>query len=194
MKENIKSNKKKKRNITFDNIIRKRSSMLGLLFVLIILALLGRIAWIQIVHGADYKEKTNMQQVTKNNNIIQAIRGSIRDRNGYELVFSKRVYNVIFDPSIMKSLKPETLAAMKDAMYSNAGITANEIDTALAKTDKKYAIVKKAITKEQKEAISFELEDYSIPGLTYEEDFIREYLGNNFACHLIGFATNGTGR
>ncbi len=135
-----------------------------------------------------------MQQVTKNNNIIQAIRGSITDRNGYELVFSKRVYNVIFDPSIMKNLDAETLTAMKDAMYSNAGITAAEIDNALSKTDKKYAIVKKAITKEQKENISFELEDYSIPGLSYEEDFIREYLGNNFACHLIGFATNGTGR
>ena len=136
-----------------------------------------------------------MQQVGKNNKIIQAIRGSITDRNGYELVFSKRVYNLIFDPSNLANLSSAKRDKLKQILNEHLNLSNLSIDEALSKTDKKYLIVKKGIDKDIKETLSETLKEAEITtGITYEEDFKREYLGGSFACHLIGFATNGTGR
>lgn len=195
------SNKKEKtkRNINGKNLIpkdrtRNRSIGLCLVFVLLLICLLVRIAFIQIVHGSEYSKIINLQQTDKNNKIIQAIRGSMTDRNGYSLVFSKRVYNVIFDPSNMTNMDQEELVKLKDIMKQKLDVSAEEVDKALIQNTRKYIIMKKAISKELKEELSETFSEQKIPGITFEEDFKREYLGNTFACHLIGFATNGTGR
>ena len=64
--------------------VRTRSMGLGLVLIFVIFLLLVRIAFIQILHGDEYRTITSNQQVNKNNQIISPIRGSMSDRNGYD--------------------------------------------------------------------------------------------------------------
>ncbi len=189
-----------KRNIKGDNNLipkdRTRGRLIGLclVFVLILIGLLVKIAWIQIVHGSEYRTIINNQQTDNTNKIIQAIRGSMTDRNGYELVFSKRVYNVIFDPENITKYSSEDIPILKDLMLNEINVSNADVDKALVDPTRKYVVVKKGIDKEVKEELQEKISEAKIKGITFEETFKREYLGGSFACHLIGFATNGTGR
>lgn len=63
-----------------------RSAALVVIFIIIIVSLLVRVAWIQFVRGEEYQKKAYLQQ--NNGRIIPANRGTIYDRNGNVLAIS----------------------------------------------------------------------------------------------------------
>lgn len=96
-----KKNLKKKNNnktsvdkVTSDVI--KRLNSIKIIVVLLLIILIGRLFWIGIIQGVEYKEKAYKQQTI--NRIISPKRGTIYDSTNKALAVSSRVDTVTINP------------------------------------------------------------------------------------------------
>ena len=78
---------------------RARLRVITLILVLIIGVFTAVLHNLQIVHGADYRERS-VRNITKTET-VEAARGQILDRYGRVLVSNRTVYQVTLDTSIM---------------------------------------------------------------------------------------------
>ena len=88
---------KKKNNKTGWLLSRKRLIALFGVFSLVLLLLCVRTGYIQIVKGDEYSKMADAQQV--NDEVVDAKRGDITDRNGQVLAQSTKCYSVWIRPS-----------------------------------------------------------------------------------------------
>lgn len=80
--------------VTLDVI--KRLNSIKIIVTLLLFILIGRLFWIEIIQGAEYKEKAYKQQTM--NQIISPKRGTIYDSTGKILAVSSRVDTVTINP------------------------------------------------------------------------------------------------
>ena len=80
--------------------VRKRELFSLIVFLLILVALIIRVGWIQIVKGDEYQKKAYLHQTQSYS--ISPKRGVIYDRNGQALAISASVETIIVDPSLIK--------------------------------------------------------------------------------------------
>lgn len=157
------------------NVFRKRLFFFYLIISLLILALVGRLVYIQVVWSDELSEMAKAQQ---NKNIpIPAERGAILDRNGDKLAFSVKTYSVwaqaseITKPSETANLIAETLE-----------ITPEPIIEKLLNAQSTFVKVVSNITKSEEEL----LKSKGIRGISITEDTKRLYPYNSLASHIIG--------
>ena len=97
-KKNLKKNNSNKKTsvdkVTPDVI--KRLNSIKIVAALLLLILIGRLFWIEVIQGAEYKEKAYKQQTI--NRIISPKRGTIYDSTGKALAVSSRVDTVTINP------------------------------------------------------------------------------------------------
>lgn len=97
-KKNLKkSNHSKKASV--DKVtpdVIKRLNSIKIIAALLLIILIGRLFWIEIIQGAEYKEKAYKQQTI--NRIISPKRGTIYDSTGKALAVSSRVDTVTINP------------------------------------------------------------------------------------------------
>jgi len=158
-------------------LIRKRVTKLFLIVGLILVLLIGRLAWIQFVRGDELREqaeKNRMDDIP-----VPADRGTIYDRNGKELVVSISSDSVIAIPPEVKKSDPEK--------------TASELARIL---DMKYEDVYQKITKNSNSVYikrkvdpekSREIKKLQLPGIDIVEEKQRSYRKGKFASHVLGF-------
>ena len=77
-------------------LVKKRMLVVLMFFSIILIALLVRVAWIQIVRGDWYQKKAFEQQTQSR--VISPRRGTIYDRNGKELAISASVETITVNP------------------------------------------------------------------------------------------------
>lgn len=165
------------------NVFRKRLFFFYLVVSILILALIGRLVYIQVVWSDDLTEMAKAQQ---NKNIpIPAERGAILDRNGDKLAFSVKSYSVwataseITKPSETANLIAETL-----------DITPDPIIDKLLNAQSSMVKVVSNITKSEEEL----LKSKGIRGISITEDTKRLYPYSSLASHIIGNVnTDGNG-
>ncbi len=184
---------KTKSKVKNKNITKIRAIFLGLIFAFILFALTANIIYIQIVKGEEYRRLASMQQVTKSNKILNPIRGSIKDRNGNELVISKRMFNIVLDPQNLVKIKKENLEILKQYLAEKLEMSLSDVEKAITQ-ENHYTILKKALSKELAEEMREYLTENEYSYIYFEEVFKREYLAGIFASHVIGFATTESGR
>lgn len=98
---NNKNVRKKSLNkkITTDKVtpdVVKRLNSIKIIVFLLLLLLIGRLFFIEIIQGAEYKELAYKQQTI--NRIISPKRGTIQDSTGKILAVSSRVDTVTINP------------------------------------------------------------------------------------------------
>ena len=76
---------------------RKNLILVVIIVFALIMAVALRVGYIQIIKGAEYKERALSQQTT--DTAIEAERGIIYDRNGEKLAQSVKCYNIYVYPS-----------------------------------------------------------------------------------------------
>lgn len=157
------------------NVFRKRLFFFYLIVSILILALIGRLVYIQVVWS---DELTEMAKAQQNKNIpIPAERGTILDRNGDKLAFSVKTYSVwaqaseITKPSETATLIADTLA-----------ITPEPIIDKLLNAQSTFVKVVSNISKSEEEL----LKSKGIRGISITEDTKRLYPYNSLASHVIG--------
>ena len=179
MAERIKTNLKSRKRIIF---------VFGIMALLLIL-LLFRMAWIQVVRGGEYSDMAKDQQ--KRDIPIAAKRGSIYDRNGEELASSATCYTLWIRPSqVRENYTGDKLTEVANRISVVLGVESDEILN-LLKSDKVLVKAAKYLEKDTADKLS----DLDISGLEITEDTKRFYPMKSFAANLLGSVNDeGEGR
>ena len=199
--------------IRINTKFRRKLVVLFFAAILALAALVGRITYINVTKGEDYRRivLSNIQQQYESR-IIPFKRGDITDRNGTLLATSERVYNLILDCTVVnyttededgKEIQPyrePTIAAL----VKQFGLKKKDIEKILDEKqtrNSQYQILLQDVTMDEKE----EWENYTDPpedaeitkdelversyinGIWFEESYKRVYPQNSLACDAIGF-------
>lgn len=142
------------------------------------LILLTRIIVVQVVKADDYLYFAQKQQTGVEP--LAASRGSIYDRNGTILVYSKDQVSFYVDPRLAKKFKKDSLIAkvLSDSIGGTYQFYKGKIDSA----KKVFCILNKVDAK-----LAHKLKNVVYDGLIYTEDPTRVYEYGSLASHVIGF-------
>jgi len=163
-------------NKSLDQAVRQRTVSVFILFVIFVLALGGRLFWIQVVKSGEYESRARSQRIRELQ--VEPARGIIMDRNGNRLAVSTSRSTVVGLPGEVKNPEQTAhlLADILDMEYSTVyGRLTRQADA---------VYVKRKISEEKKEKIERE----EIAGITFTEESERFYPQEELASHLLGFS------
>ncbi len=172
----------------------RRRIALGFSFIAgLLVLLLFKVAWIQIVDAEELGQKAIDQQTQ--DTPIDAKRGAIYDRNGKELATSTTCYTLWARPSQIKLDDGEERSETEIKGYaaSIAKIVDGDADEIYAGITKDQALVR--IAKYLDKETADELRKLTISGIELSEDTKRYYPLGNFASQVLGSVNDdGVGR
>ncbi len=164
------SSKKKMRNVLFISF-------------LIIICLIVRIGYIQLIQGKELAELAYEQQTLDRK--INPKRGTIYDATGKNiLAVSSTVETVTVNPSNISAENKEKVAKALSDIFEL------DYETVLKKVKKRSSIetIVKKVEKEKTDELRKWIEENNITsGINIDEDTKRYYPYNNFASQIIGF-------
>lgn len=174
--------------------MQRKLILLFMLVIVLFVALILRITYINLTSGSRYT-KIVLDQQNYGNRVIPYKRGDIVDRNGTKLATSERVYNVILDVVVMtdqeKYVDP-TIEVLMDCFDIEEQTVRDAIEE---NPESRYVILKKDVdykTAQKFEEIDNDNENYpNVQGVWLEEDYIRTYPYNTLASDVIGFTYSG---
>jgi len=162
----------------------RRIHILLLIIVGIAFLLISRLAWMQIVHGPQYKkiaEENRIRQI-----IAEAPRGNIYDRNGALLVTNRPSFAISIIPSEYTNAQGET-PILADIL----GIKAEEIENML-KNSEEFSYTPLRVKRDVDEVTIAKIQEhkYYLPGVIIEAVPIRHYIYKDVAAQVLGFIGN----
>ena len=179
----VRKTKKVKKQVTEQERRKSRLLFLLILSAIAIIALLGRVAYIQFFMGEDLQKSAYRQQ--NNGRILSPSRGNIYDRTGNELAVSVAVDNVTVSPVVIKNgfADPSGIA---EKLSEVLGFSVEDILRLLVKNSE-FEIIARKIDRVKGDEIRFWINDNNIAGVYVTSDTKRYYPNNDLAAHLIGF-------
>ena len=164
------SNKKKMRNTLFITFV-------------ILIGLIGKIAYIQLIQGGELSTLAYQQQTLDRS--INPKRGTIWDSTGKNaLAVSSTVETVTVNPGNISEENKEKVAKKLSELFEL------DYETTLKKVTKRSSIetIAKKVDKEKTDDLRKWLEENNIKeGINIDEDTKRYYPYNNLASQIIGF-------
>lgn len=171
------------------SLLTQRKKITGVLiaFIICFAALIGRMAWLQIVRGQELSRAALEQQTS--DNTVSAKRGNIYDRNMEVLASNVTVETIsIYPANVRESLANQNLSVDKVA-EDLAALLEMEKQTIADKINKQssFEYIKKKVEKDMADAVRAYVDQNKISGVSFVEDVKRYYPYNNLAAHVIGF-------
>jgi stage V sporulation protein D (sporulation-specific penicillin-binding protein) len=181
--------------------LRFRAGLLRLGFVLLLVVLIGRIGYLQIVDGKRLSAmaQENWMEMRQ----IEPIRGAIYDANGQKLAYTMPAFYLNLHPVMLKDKDPEYVA-QKISDLSKGVIPKDKLYQILSKTDSDgwFTLQTYKIDQKTKDSILDFLKTYTKEtdvlsaeaesGVYFMDTVKRVYPFGNFASQVVGFTT-GTG-
>ncbi len=171
-------------------MINKKRIVWGFVLIAVLMILLiFRVAWIQIVDADELTEKAIGQQTS--DITIEAKRGAIYDRNGKELATSITCYTLWARPAqIAENMSSAEITELAENLSKVTDLEAADIRKSLVK---EQALIKVAQYLEKD--VADKVRDMEVVGLELSEATRRYYPLGNFASQLLGSVTiDNTGR
>lgn len=177
------------------NFLRRMKQRLVIIFgiaLLFFVVLIGRVIYISLAKGQEYKEEV-LDQKTYDSLDIPFERGDIVDRNGNILATSEKVYNLILEPkNILRTDKGKE--ATKAALIKYFGMEDAKFDECMQNTDSFYKVAMKGL--EYADVKAFQeycdtRDGADVVGVRFEEEYKRKYPNGSLACHLLGYTVSG---
>lgn len=167
--------------------IKKRTLIMVLVVVGLLIALVIRVAYWQVVRGDELTSKAKAQQ--QGSSIITASRGKIYDRNGKVLAESASVNTLICNPEDIKADGDAAVIASRLAPILNMEESA--VTKSITRSSR-YQVIKKRLTTEEVDAVKklINSEDTAVSKAftgVYFEDDSKRYYPFNVAPHILGF-------
>lgn len=156
-----------------------------LLFVILAL----RLGWHQIIKAEEYAQMAIDQQTS--DSVVQAVRGSIRDRNDRDLAISSATNTIWVRPDAVKGSggakgeNEQAIEAEALALSELLGMDKEDVK-ALITSDKKLLRIAKSIDMDTANLIR----EKELTGIEITEDVKRYYPMGTFASHLLGSTTD----
>ena len=160
----------------------QRLDTLAVIILLVFVALISRLVWLQVFHGQEFKQKA------ENNRIrllpITAPRGTFYDRNGVPLVNNR--------PGFSISLVPINGPIADDVIVRLAGILGMNPDDIRKKIKQQDSPlqpikIKSDIGPEVMAQIEERRQD--LPGVVLEIQAVRSYIDNELGAHMFGYVS-----
>lgn len=164
-------------------VMKKRLLFLLMAFSFLIVTLVVRVGWIQIIQGEELQRKASRQQ--NSDREITPRRGDILDRNGKVLATSISVEKIVINPQ--EITKDE---AKRNLLIENLSSLLNMKKEDVLKRfnrDTRYEIVKKKVDKSVGNEVRKLITKDKITGVYIDEDTKRIYPNGNIAAHVLGF-------
>lgn len=158
-----------------------------------VLIVVGRLVWIQLVHGSDMAELSISQ--TMGINIVSSPRGAIVDRDGEELAVSIMSKSLYADPVAMED-HPESDAAKSgrnvkrlaaDLLAAPLGISAESLYSDFTIEGARFVWIKRTLSPEMAEKVQLIIKKNNLPGLHFLEESKRYYTKGTMAAQVLGF-------
>ncbi len=171
------------------NMNRSRLVFLFGIACLLFVLLAFRLGWHQIIRAEDYSQMATDQQTS--DSTVQAVRGSIRDRNGRDLAISAATNTIWVRPDSVKgngSTPEEIQANLADQTRILAQYLQMPEETiqAIITSDKKLLRIAKYVDMDVAKQIRAE----KLAGIEITEDVKRYYPMDDFASHVLGGTTD----
>ncbi len=193
-----KSRNKKKRRISFRFLFHMKKKLMVLFVVIVVclIALVGRLAYIELKSGERY-EKIVLSNQEYTSTTIPFRRGDIVDRKGTVLATSTDVYNVILDCSVLTfrdSYREPTMEALRacfdedDLLVSFADIGAYIDENP---SSQYYKIGNRLSADAIAEFEAMADENGNIQGIWFEKEYTRQYPYGSLASALLGYTASG---
>lgn len=157
-----------------------RTKLLAIIVVVLIAIFILRLFYLQIIKHDDYVAEAMQEQVKRLT--IPAKRGLIYAMDGdkpVKLVMNETVYTLFADPQIITQPDKALDAVRKVA----GGNMQPHADILIKKTDTRYQILAKKLTRKQAEMIKKE----KITGIGFQEESQRVYPEGGLAAQTLGF-------
>lgn len=165
--------------------IKRRMLLLLSVFALIVVALIGRLAFIQFVQGSELQKKAFIQQNA--GRTISPIRGTIFDANGKKLAISAQVATISCRPSDVssnsKNLSPDAIA---DGLAPILDMDRNDIYKIITKKVS-YVTIKRKVDKDTETKVREWILENKVKGINIDEDSKRYYPNGNLMSQILGF-------
>lgn len=162
------------------NVSRKNLIILIIIVFGFLLLLAGRVGWIQVVKGDEYKEMA-LERQTKDTP-IEAERGVIYDRNGEVLATSVRCYTVYATPSaIDKEKREETAEELAQILDADKEEILEQI-----KSNKSQVKLAEEIDKDTADKIR----EKKYAGIALTNDTKRSYPNGTMAANVLGMVND----
>jgi len=153
-------------------------TVIGFIYV----GLMARAAYIQIIEPDMLKKQGDMRSLRVSATDVQ--RGSIVDRNGYDLAISVPVETVWADPKIVME---KNALAMTEHWQALAEVLGQEINTLtnriVSHPNKRFVYVERKVSP----TIAKYIKKLNIPGIYLREESKRFYPTGEISAHVVGF-------
>ncbi len=156
-------------------LLNRRIGLLFGIFLLLLVAAVGRATWLSTVSAANLKSRALSQQVEQIT--VPAARGAIQDRNGLDLAVSEDATTVFADPMLIKN--PAKVGARIAPML---GMAPADVIQLLADRSKGFVYLKRKLSGAQ----GAKIEKLKLPGIGTEVEPKRTYPQGALASQLIG--------
>ena len=170
----------------------KRYLAIYVIFIIALIYLVGKIAYLQFVKGSFLKDQATKQQTTSR--VIAAKRGTIYDSTGTALAISADVDTITINPAKFKrDTQEETEAFQQKIAKKFSELFELDYEETLAKvssTSTTETIAKKVEKDKVSELQDWMKENKISAGINIDEDTKRYYPYSNLASNLIGFCGN----
>lgn len=161
-------------------VVRKNIAICLFLLIAAVVALSGRIAWVQLVDGKRLAAKAKIQ--LQDNKVLQSPRGTIYDRQGRELAIS----------SLRKSLYVNPRELNQDpTMVANALAPILEMKPEQVRerlmAGGSFVWLKRTLEPEATQRVLSLIKENNIKGLEFVDESKRYYPNESLAAHVLGF-------
>lgn len=164
--------------------------------ILIALAIIVHMAFIQLVQGDDWLSRARAQQMS--DNVVPAKRGTIYDANMEPLAVSADVWRLIMSPKDIQDIDLDnfediaTLDQLRehiaDELSALLSVDREKLLKQTKKTNSQYEVLKSKVEYQQKEEFSKWVTDNGFAGVfSIIPDYKRYYPQGNLLSNVVGF-------
>jgi cell division protein FtsI/penicillin-binding protein 2 len=159
--------------------LRLRTRIVLISVILFAIGLIINLYWLQVVNGADYAKKAELQYIRPATSLLN--RGSIflntKDGTNIQGATLKSGYKIYINPSILTESK-----TVYQAISEYVDIDKDDFDKKTSKVNDKYEELADKVP--EKEALS--IKGLKIPGLGITKEIWRVYPGETMLAHELG--------
>ncbi len=160
--------------------INRRVQVLGLVVLLVFVALVSRLAWLQIAHGADFRQQADDNRIRLMP--VTAPRGIFYDRSGVPLVSNRPGFSVSL-VSFNGPVSDEVIERLADIL----AMKPEEIRKKIKQQDNPLEPIR--VKNDVGPEIVTKIEEHrnALPGVVLEIQSVRNYVNKELAAHIFGY-------
>jgi len=169
--------------------VGRQPGQLMALVLLFCVAIVARLAWLQLVHGQEHRAMADENRIR----LIprDPVRGRLLDHKGQVLATNRLIYRLYYQPRLTKE---QLWPALRDRLSSLLGIPAEQLERQrqLHKGDDDGFHVPLTGPLTPLQVLRFREQAASLPGAEVSIDVLRSYPYGSLAAHVIGYTSNLT--